>query len=83
MPFEKKIVDKLGRSLGKEGVSRFPVEVFFVPQYGKTSLGNASVPCFRKIPFENKFVNKMGGCFGREGVSRFSVKVVFLSAPKK
>ena len=53
MPFEKKIVDKLGRSLGKEGVSRFPVEVFFVPQYGKISLGNASV--FHKLSGIGKY----------------------------
>ena len=53
MPFEKIIVDKLGRSLGKEGVSRFPVEVFFVPQYGKISLGNASV--FHKLSGIGKY----------------------------
>ena len=51
-------------------LSRVSVENFFVSQYGKTSLGNPLVLCFRKFPVA-KFMDK------RRGVSRISVENFF------
>ena len=83
IPFEKNLLDTLGRGLGKEGVSRFFVEMFVSRSTERLPWGTLLSCVSEKYPSRKNLWIKWDGGWGGTEYHVFLLKLFFLSLPKK